>query len=118
MSQPPPGQNEANEAFALIVDTSSSAAADLDEARQTAQRIYRLIGAEQFKIFMLGSDTPIPSTALKQTTPPGVNQPQPCSLIAPIMETLVREERKHSVIIVGDGEIFDLDDWTGDPRVE
>lgn len=119
MSQPPPAQNEANEAFALIVDTSSSAAADLDEARQTAQRIYRLIGAEQFKIFMLGSAAPIPSTALKQTTPPGVNQqPRPCSLIAPIMETLVREERKHSVIVVGDGEIFDLDDWTGDPRVE
>lgn len=119
MSQPPPDQNEPNEAFALIVDASSSAAADLDEARQTAQRIYRLIGAEQFKIFMLGSATPVTSTALKQTTPPGVNQqPQPCSLIAPIMETLVREGRKHSVIIVGDGKIFDLDDWTCDPRVE
>ncbi|HEY9282206.1 MAG TPA: SUMF1/EgtB/PvdO family nonheme iron enzyme [Pyrinomonadaceae bacterium] len=116
MSKPTPEQNEA---FALIIDTSSSAAADLDQARQTAQRIYRLIGAEQFKIFMLGSATPISSTALKQTTPPGVNrQPQPCSLIAPIMETLVREEQKHSVIIVGSGEIFDLDDWTGDPRVE
>jgi hypothetical protein len=116
MSQPPPGQNEA---FALIIDTSSSAAADLDESRQTAQRIYRLVGAEQFKIFILGSTTPISSMALKQTTPPGVNrQPQPCSLIAPIMETLLREEQKHSVIIVGDGEIFDLDDWTGDPRVE
>ncbi len=115
MSQPPPEQNEA---FALIIDTSASAADDLDEARQTAQRIYRLIGAEQFKIFMLGSTTPISSTALKQTTPPGVNQqPQPCSLIAPIMEMLVREETKHSVIVVGSGEIFDLDDWTGDPRV-
>lgn len=116
MSHPP---QEQNEAFALIIDTSSSAAADLHEARQTARRIYRLIGAEGFKIFMLGSAAPVPSTALKQTTAPGVNQqPHPCSLIAPIMETLVREERKHSVIIVGDGEIFDLDDWTGDPRVE
>lgn len=116
MSQPLPDQNEA---FALIIDTSSSAAVDLDEARQTAQRIYRLMGVEQFKIFMLGSTTPIPSTALKQTTPLGVNQqPHPCSLIAPIMELLVREEQKHSVIIIGDGEIFDLDDWTGDPRVE
>ena len=115
MSQPP----EQNEAFALIIDNSSSGAASLDEARQTALRIYRLVGAEQFKIFMLGNTTPIPSTALKQTAPPGINrQPQPCSLIAPIMELLVREERKHSVIIVGDGEIFDLDDWTGDPRVE
>jgi hypothetical protein len=116
MSQPPADQHEA---LALIIDTSSSAAADLDEARQTAQRIYRLAGAEQFKLFMLGSTTPISSTTLKQTSPPGVNrQAQACSLIAPIMEVLVREEQKHSVIIVGNGEIFDLDDWTGDPRVD
>lgn len=116
MSQPPPEQNEA---FALIIDTSSSAATDLDEARQTAQRIYRLAGAEQFKLFMLGSITPISSTTLKQTSPPGVSrQAQACSLIAPIMEVLVREEQKHLVIIVGNGEIFDLDDWTGDPRVD
>jgi hypothetical protein len=115
MSQQPLDQNEA---FALIIDTSSSAAADLDEARQTAQRIYRLVGAEQFKLFMLGSTTPISSTTLKQTSPPGVSRhAQACSLIAPIMEVLVREEQKHSVIIVGNGEIFDLDDWTGDPRV-
>lgn len=115
MSQPPPEQNEA---FALIIDTSSSAAEDIDAARKTAQRIYRLVGAEQFKIFMLGSTAPISSAALKQATPSGVDQPsQSCSLIAPIMETLVREEQKHSVIIVGDGEIFDLDDWTCHPRV-
>lgn len=116
MYQPTPEQDEA---FALIIDTSSSAAAHLDEARQTAQRIYRLMGAEEFKIFMLGNTTPISSMALKQTTPPGVNQqPRPCSLIAPIMEKLALEARKHSVIVVGDGEIFDLDDWTSDPRFE
>lgn len=116
MSQPTPDQNEA---FALIIDTSSSAAEDIDEARQTAQRIYRLAGAEQFKLFMLDSAKPISSTSLKQTSPPGVHrQTQMCSLIAPIMKMLVREEQKHSVIIVGNGEIFDLDDWIGDPRVD
>jgi hypothetical protein len=112
---------EQEEAFALIIDTSSSAAPYLDAARRMAQLIYDLTGVtdeEQFKIFMLGSVTPIPLAALKQTSPPGVNrQSQPCSLIAPIMESLAREEQRHSVIIVGSGEIFDLEDWAGDPRV-
>lgn len=119
MSQPPPNQNEA---FALIIDTSSSAVSDLDEARQAAEQIYDLAGpeqAEQFKLFMLGSTTPVLPITLSQSSPPGVvQQSQACSLIAPIMEVLVRDEQRRSVIIVGNGEIFDLDDWTGDPRVD
>lgn len=119
MSQPPLEQSEA---FALIIDTSSSAAPHLDESRQTAQLIYDLAGVmdeEKFKLFMLGSTTPISLTALKQTGPPGVGrQPQPCSLIAPIMEVSVRDGQRRSVVVVGSGEIFDLDDWTGDPRFD
>jgi hypothetical protein len=116
VSQPP---FEQNESIALIIDTSSSALAGIDAARQTAQVIHGLIGSEQFKFFMLGSATPIPPAALRQAAPPGVKQQaQACSLIAPIMETLVCEEQKHSVIIIGNGEIFDLDDWTNDPRVD
>jgi len=116
MLQPLPDQNEA---IALIIDTSSSAASDLDEARQTAYRIYSLAGSEQFKVFMLGSTTPVSPVTLKQPSPPGLSlQAQACSLIAPIMEVLVREEQKYSVIIVGAGEIFDLADWTNDPQVD
>src|ERR1043165_8759814 len=116
MSQPSPDQNES---IALIIDTSSSAASALDEARQTAQKICYMTGSEQIKLFMLGSTTPVSPATLKQVSPPGVNQQaQACSLITPIMEKLVREEQKHSVVIVGNGEIFDLEDWTDDPRVD
>jgi hypothetical protein len=119
MSQPLPDQNES---FALIIDTSSSAARHLDDARRLAQLIYDLTGVvdeEQFKIFMIGSTTPISLAALRQTGPSvGGQQSQPCSLIAPIMETLVREERKRSVIIIGSGQIFDLDDWTDHPSFD
>lgn len=116
MSQPPPEQNES---IALIIDTSSSATSALDEARQTAQKICYMTGSEQIKLFMLGSTTPVSPATLKQVSPPGVNQQaQACSLITPIMEKLVREEQKHLVVIVGNGEIFDLDDWTDDPRVD
>ncbi|HMG74259.1 MAG TPA: hypothetical protein VK582_12225 [Pyrinomonadaceae bacterium] len=78
-----------------------------------------MIGSEQLKLFMLGSSTPISQTILKQVMTLGVNpQTQPCSLIAPIMGPLTVEEQKHSVIIIGSGEIFDLDDWTDNPQVD
>lgn len=115
MSHSPPDESEA---FALIIDTSSSEAMELEEAWQMAESIYSLSAADEFKVFMLGNPAPLPPAALKQTRPPEVNrQSRPCSLIAPIMDSLVREERKHSVIIVGSGRIFDLDDWIDDPRV-
>lgn len=116
MPQPPPDENEA---FALIVDTSSSAKLSLDEVCQTAYRIYSVIGAKQFKIFMLGSTAPISPAMLKQPDALSIkSQAGLCSLISPIMEVLMREEQKHSVIIVGSGEIFDLDDWVDDPQVD
>ena len=119
MSQPYPEQDEA---FALIIDTSSSAALHLAEARRIAQLIHGLTGVsdeERFKVFMLGSTTPISAPSLKQTGLPGANrQYLVCSLIAPIMEVLTRDRRRRSVIIIGSGEIFDLDDWTGDPRFD
>jgi hypothetical protein len=39
-------------------------------------------------------------------------------LITPIMETLARDGRKRSVIIIGSGQIFDLDDWTDHPSFD
>jgi hypothetical protein len=116
MSQTPPFQSES---IAVIIDNSYSASAALIEARQAAQRICYMIGSDQLKLFMLDSSTPISQTSLKQVLPPGVNpQTQPCSLIAPIMRTLVREEEKHSVLIIGNGEIFDLEDWTDNPQID
>lgn len=110
--------SDQDEAIAIVIDTSSSAAAGLDAAREAAQIIHGMFGSE-FKFFMLGNAAPVPPAALKQAGPPGAgNHAQACSLIAPIMEALVREERKHSVVIIGNGEIFDLDDWTDDPRLD
>lgn len=119
MSEP---HTEQNEAFALIIDASSSAEPYLDKARRMAERIYDLtskVDDDGLKLFMLGGATPISRPALCQTSPPGVRRQYPtCSLIAPTMEALARDGLKRSVIIVGNGEIFDLDDWTGDPRVD
>src|SRR5262249_13945908 len=119
MSQPFPAQNES---FAVIIDTSSSAEEYLYETRRMAQLIHDVIGVvndEQFKIFMIGSTKPISLSALRQIGPPSVTrQSQPCSLITPIMETLARDGQKRSVIIIGSGQIFDLDDWTDHPSFD
>jgi hypothetical protein len=104
MSQTPQFQSES---LAMVIDTSSSASSALMEARQAAQRICLMIGSEQLKLFMLGTSIPISPTILKQVMPPGVNpQTQPCSLIAPIMGTLTVEEQKHSVIIIGNADMY------------
>lgn len=116
MVLPSPDQSEA---IALIVDTSSSARYYWDAIRQTALRINILLGLEDpeaLKLFAFGNPKPISLGTLDQSSPPDANQSQPCSLIAPIMEQLLDDPKTHSVIIVGNGEVFDLDDWTGDPR--
>jgi len=112
----PPGRHDP---IALIVDTSSSATHCWDETRRTAEKIYLLLaGSQQCKLYKLGSSTEILSGTFKQLYPPGyTQQAQACSLIAPIMEVLVKQEKRHFLMIVGCGEIFDLLDWTDDPRV-
>lgn len=113
-------QPSSNESVALVVDTTSSAASCWEETRQTADRIFSLLaGLEHFKLYALGSAEPLSPNVLRQPVPTGFNQQaQSCSLIAPITDILTREGRKYSLIIVGSGEIFDLDDWTDDPRIE
>jgi Sulfatase-modifying factor enzyme 1 len=110
MSQTPTNQNES---LVLIVDTSSSANSCWDETRLTAQRIYFLLaGSRPLTLFTLGNHTQVSPDTLEQTTPPGFTQKtSSCSLIAPIMESLTRQAQKHSLIVVGNGEIFDLQDW-------
>lgn len=116
MAPTPLGQNDP---ITLIVDTSSSATHCWDETRRTAEKIYLLLaGSHQCKLYKLGSSTEILLSTFRQIYPPGyTQQAQACSLIAPIMEVLAKQEQKHFLIIVGCGEIFDLLDWTDDPRV-
>lgn len=109
--------SESKESYVLIIDNSSSALASLDTARQAAQMIRTMSGDEQIKVFMLNGATPVSPLTLKQAIPPGINpQSHGCSLISPIMKKLVNEGQKRLVTVIGNGEIFDLGDWTDDPE--
>ncbi len=113
-----PTPTNRTEPIALIIDTSSSAVSNWEETRQIAQQIYSLAASEKFKLFSIGNSTPIFPNILRQILPPGYTQhSQVCSLIAPIMEELVHQDEKHLVIIIGSGEIFDLEDWIADPHI-
>lgn len=115
MSQTPLNQNES---IVLIIDTSSSAASWWDETRRAAETIRNLAGSDKLQLFALGNPTPAAPNILNQVSLPRYGQQaQGCSLIAPVMEELIRQGDKFSVIIVGNGEVFDLDDWTDDPHV-
>jgi hypothetical protein len=106
--------------IALIVDASSSAEHSWDEAdsvRETADKIRLLLAERRVKVFALGNPAEIPLDAFKRMGRAGligVNFRR-CSLIAPIMRQLEALQERHQIIVVGAGEIFDLDDWVDDP---
>src|SRR5438093_1112099 len=104
------------ESLVLVIDNSSSAISRLEEARQAAQRICYTSGIERIKIFMLDNAVPILQATLRQAIPRGVNpHAQSCSLLARIMKVIGDDDQKQNVIIIGNGEIFDLEDWLDDP---
>jgi hypothetical protein len=111
MSQSIPNQEQP---IALVVDTSSSATSSWDETRRTAESIRLLLqGVAQVTLYALGNRAEISPNTLKQSAPPGFSRDvQACSLIAPVMEAL---SKPHSLIVVGSGEIFDLEDWGDAP---
>jgi len=111
--------NNDKESLALVFDASSSAAPVMAEIWNTSKSIENILGVEELKLFALGNGASLPLSTLTQAKLPGAaNQRRPCSLIAPIMETMIRGETRFSVVVVGNGEIFDLDDWVDEPLLD
>jgi hypothetical protein len=74
---------------------------------------------EQYEIYMLGNPEPVSHKVLELPNVPGGHLSRACSLIAPNMRKLAEQEgRKHSLIVIGNGEIFDLEDWADDPCLD
>lgn len=115
------GTTTATEVIALLADNSQSAIPHLDVTRKTTAHIYSMLtGTAQVSLYLL--DTPSPVSLQKLEAADGLSSHQsrttPCSLIGPILEKLARHAQKFSVIIVGNGEIFDLADWLDEPLIE
>jgi hypothetical protein len=104
----------------LVADASESAAQYWSETVRTLEGMITALSREApCDLYVLGWKTPSPIDALV-TREAGFpyRQARFCSLIAPIMETIVqRHQRVEALIIVGNGKIWDLGDWTDCPLV-
>jgi hypothetical protein len=105
----------------LVVDSSQSALPFWHEIKsialevgsalpeQSPPEVYRLNnGQAQALASLAGKD---PGAANQQTTA--------CSLIAPVMHDLsARRQQVDALILIGNGEVFDLADWLEDPLID
>ena len=115
------GTTTVTKMIVLLTDNSQSAIPHLDVTRKTTAHIYSLLtGTVEVSLYLLGTPSPVSLQKLEAVDRPSSHQSRttPCSLIGPILEKLVRNTQKFSVIIVGNGEIFDLADWLDEPKIE
>jgi hypothetical protein len=105
----------------LIADASESGADYWEVTRGATLALFNaLAGRRTVEIYLLGSSQPISAAALaqlRQHEPGGAWRP--CSLVAPTLRAVLqRWRRTQAVILIGNGEIFDLADWVDHTAIE
>ena len=106
---------------AFVIDSSQSARAFLNETWQTFLELNSLLPSHTTKsVYILGEGRPLPENEIKRFGSDGLaSLPSPCSLIAPVFRHLIaHSSRIDALILIGNGEVFDLDDWVGHFMVE
>lgn len=105
----------------LVVDTSLSARPYWGEVQGIALEVGSAL-PEQYppEVYRINSGQSRTLASLAGVEPAGPDQQTAaCSLIAPVMRDLrTRGERVDALILIGNGEVFDLADWVGDPLIE
>lgn len=102
----------------LVVDSSESAVPFWTETRSIAFAIGSAF-AEPIKpqVYLLSDEQPHTLLSLADIEPTFQNAPN--SLIAPAMHDVVRRKQPvDALILIGNGEVFDLIDWLGEPLVK
>jgi hypothetical protein len=106
---------------AFVIDNSQSARAVWNETWQSFLDLQALLPPSTFSsVYVLGEGQPLPAYEIGQLGADGFARlPSRCSLIAPILRHLIEHSpRLNALILIGSGEIFDLDDWVGHFMVE
>jgi hypothetical protein len=99
----------------LVLDASESAAELWPQISEIASTLWEVAS----DVYVLGCNTPLrieePGDSL---LPFPLDKARHCSLIAPIMDRLLRQSRTlDALIIVGNGQVWDLEDWVDCPLV-
>ncbi|HEY0171060.1 MAG TPA: hypothetical protein VGB98_08550 [Pyrinomonadaceae bacterium] len=100
----------------IVADGSQSALPFRDEIKGVALEIGAALPDDPPpEVYLLNSGRARTLASLADADQPTAG----CSLLAPVMRALrSREERVDALILVGNGEVFDLADWLADPLVE
>jgi hypothetical protein len=103
----------------IILDASESAISCWAETRHAALDIItRFEQGRVLDLYLLGSGERPSENFLEPLQPPLVNGKVPQSFVGPVLERVIKEHPLSSVILIGNGVVFDLDDWLGDPFLE
>lgn len=111
----PEHHQETRGTIALVVDGSQSAEEYWSETRQAALELHsRLTKGAEVSLRLLGYSQPLTISDLESSLP----LRQGCSLIAPSLEKLAQRQSLRMVIVIGSGEVFDLEDWIEHPLID
>jgi hypothetical protein len=106
---------------AFVIDSSQSARAFLNETWRSFLYLNSLLPPyTSSSVYVLGEGRPLSGNEIGQLGSGGLERlPSPCSLLAPVFQHLIEHSpRLNALILIGSGEIFDLDDWVGHFMVE
>lgn len=106
---------------AFVLDTSQSARASLRETCRAFLEFRALLPPHaSVRIYLLGRETPLSDGEIARLDSQDVGWlPSPCSLIAPAFRHMIEHGPPVSaLILIGNGEVFDLEDWAGHFLVE
>jgi hypothetical protein len=101
----------------LVVDGSESALRYWTEIRSLALELGSALSETIVPVmYLLNSGEAKNLTALADTKLDSTDEKPNCSLIAPVMRDLCsRQQQTDAVILIGNGEVFDLADWLDHP---
>lgn len=104
---------------ALVVDGSESARPYWIDIRSLTLELGSAFFDLTSKVYLLSDGEAQTLTSLADIKPDLAARFMPaCSLIAPVLRELVeREQQIDALILIGNGQVFDLSDWLGHPTV-
>jgi hypothetical protein len=105
----------------FVIDSSQSARAFLNETWQSYLALSSLLPPQATRsIYLLGEGKPLSGDEIARAGAGGLERlSSQCSLMAPVFRHLVEHSpRVDALILIGNGEVFDLDDWIGHFMVE
>ena len=119
LKEPHPGLSEIQQVI-LVVDNSESALPFWTEVKGIALELGSALSERPApQVYRLNSRQPETLLALDESNPNLTGPMSAGSFIAPVMQDLAaRGQRIDALILIGNGEVFDLADWLGHPLID